>query len=143
VTEFKIPWRRKARKLALQALYQWTLSGESLPVIEAQFNEHYSMTKVDVDFFHELLHQIPARCGELDALIVPLLDRPLADLNPVELVIMRMACYELAFRLDIPYKVVINEALELAKQFGATDGYKYVNAVIDKIAQTVRSSEME
>ena len=143
MAEFNIKARRKARKLVLQALYQWQLSGESLNTIEKQFHEHNRMDKVDAEFFHELLHKIPAQIDELDAVSTPFLDRDLSELNPIELIIIRMACYELLKRLDVPYKVVINEALELAKEFGAEEGYKYVNAVVDKVAQQTRAGECQ
>ena len=143
MAEFNINARRKARKLVLQALYQWQLSGESLIVIEKQFHEHNRMEKIDGEYFHELLHKIPQVLDALDAIIKPYLDRDLEQLNPIELILIRMSTYELQHRLDVPYKVVINEALELDKSFGSGEGHKYVNAVLDKIAQQLRAPEFQ
>lgn len=134
--------RRKARQLALQALYQWQISNNALVEIEIQFNRTNDMHKVDKEFFHELLHQIPAELDKLDTKITPFLDRPLAEVSPIELALLRIGSYELCHRPDIPYKVVINEAVELAKVFGGEDGHKYVNSILDQVAREVRQSEM-
>jgi len=101
------------------------------------------MSKVDMEYFHEILHGVPRELSALDEIITPLLDRDTEEMTPVELSILRLATYELAHRIDVPYKVVINEAVELAKSFGATDGHKYVNGVVDKIAQLVRTVEVK
>jgi len=130
--------RRKARQMAMQALYQWELSSSSLVGIEREFCEDNDMTKVDVDYFSELLHQVPVMKTELDDLLKPLLDREMGELTPVELTILRLSGYELLKRHDVPYRVIINEGVELAKTFGATDGHKYVNGILDRLAREVR-----
>lgn len=134
--------RRKARRFALQALYQWHIAGGNLGEIEAQFRSENAMHKVDLPFFHELLHKIPANIGPLDEHLVPLLDRKKEDLGVVELSALRIGAYELCYRIDIPYRVCINEAVELTKVFGAEDSYRYINGVLDKLARTVRTTEI-
>lgn len=138
----RIATRRVARSLAMQALYQWHIAGQSLNEIEAQFRVDNDFSGVDGAYFHEILHGVPRLKTELDALIVPCLDRPLEDLDPVELAILRLSTYELQQRVDVPYRVVINEGIELAKVFGATDGHKFVNGVLDKLAPNLREAEV-
>jgi N utilization substance protein B len=137
--------RRFARRLALQALYQWQLTALPVHEIEAQFvaNTHTTFDKVDMPYFLELLRSIPPQIEILDAQMQPILDRPLQDLNVVELTILRIGSYELAHRLEIPYRVVIDEALRLAKTFGTVEGFKYVNAILDKLAKKLRKIEIE
>jgi N utilization substance protein B len=135
--------RRKARSFSLQAIYQWHMAGADLAKIEAEFRADNDMSKVDLEYFHEILHGVPRELAALDKIIEPLLDRSTEEMTPVELSILRLATYELVHRIDVPYKVVINEAVELAKSFGATDGHKYVNGVVDKIAQQVRTVEVK
>jgi transcription antitermination protein NusB len=134
--------RRKARKFALQAIYQWQLSGNDLTDIEQQFIDDNDFSKVDGDYFRELLYQVVANVEEIDEMIQPKLDRKFSEVNPVEKSVLRLSSYELMKRVDVPYRVVINEALELAKTFGATDGHKYVNGILDKVARETRSAEM-
>jgi N utilization substance protein B len=134
--------RRKARHYALQALYQWQISRNALSDIEAQFRTEFDFAGTDLDYFQTLLHEVPKHVGELESLFAPLLDRELKDLTPIELTVLRMGAYELAHRIDVPYKVVINEAVALTKKFGATDGYKYINGVMDRLAQQVRAVEV-
>lgn len=134
--------RRQARRLALQALYQWQLAEGSLTSIEMEFREDNDMTKVDQDYFCDLLHRVPTQISRLDEAITPLLDRTLDELTPIELTILRMGAYELLERADVPYKVIINEGVDLAKTFGATDGHKYVNGILDKLAHRVRVDEL-
>lgn len=138
----RIATRRVARTLVMQALYQWHVAGQALNEIEAQFRVDNDFSGVDGAYFHELLHAVPRMKVELDELIEPCLDRPLADLDPVELAILRLSVYELKERVDVPYKVVINEGIELAKVFGATDGHKFVNGVLDKLAPRLRAAEV-
>lgn len=133
--------RTRARRLAMQALYQWDMSGNNLSEIEVQFLEDEDFSKADKDYFHELLHQVPARLDEVEAAFTPYLDRPLKELDPVERALLRLASYELLVRVDIPYKVVINESVNLTKKFGAEQAYKYINGVLDKTAQTLRKVE--
>jgi len=138
----KTEMRREARQFALQALYQWEMAGASLNEIEAQFRVEQDMTRTDMPLFSELLHQVPAKVSELDDHLTPLLDRALGDLDPVELSVLRLGAYEMADRIEVPYKVVINEAVNLAKVFGATDSHKYVNGVLDKLARKLRAVEV-
>lgn len=133
--------RRKARRLLLQALYQWQISGGELYDIEAQFRAE-SPGKYDWDFFHEMFCAIPPRAAQLDELLAPHLDRQVKNLDPIEKALLRMGTYELAERLEVPYRVVINEAVELAKVFGATESHKYINGVLDKLARQLRAIEI-
>jgi N utilization substance protein B len=135
--------RSLARHKAVQALYQWQVSRQDMNEIDAQFSEEQDMRKVDIAYFQELLHQVPKRLEELDAQIAPALDRALAEVDPVERAILRIGAYELQFRPDIPYRVVINEAIEMAKTFGGEQGHKYVNSVLDKLARKLRFTEMK
>jgi N utilization substance protein B len=134
--------RRKARHYALQALYQWQISRNSLGDIEAQFRTEFDFSKTDLEYFQALLHGVPQHVGELERTFEPLLDRALKDLTPIELTLLRMATFELAHRIDVPFKVVINEAVSLAKKFGATDSHKYINGVMDKLAPQLRQIEV-
>ncbi|MFA7097466.1 MAG: transcription antitermination factor NusB [Gammaproteobacteria bacterium] len=134
--------RSRARWFAVQALYQWQLSGQNLHEIEQQFLDGHEIGKCDVEYFSELLHQVPAHLDEVDARLRPFLDRPVEEVDPVERAILRIGAYEFGFRPDVPYRVVINEAVELAKTFGAEQGHKYVNGVLDKVAKELRAVEM-
>jgi len=134
--------RRKARSLALQALYQWQLTAEEITKIKLQFIDKINPKKVDAVYFDELLSGIIKNITTINEIITPVLDRKLNELDEVELAIIRLAVYELKYRLDVPYRVIINEALELTKKFGSIEGYKYVNGVLDKIARLLRDSEV-
>jgi N utilization substance protein B len=134
--------RHFAREYALQAMYQWQLTQMPTSDIEAEFLTYQIRKKIDMDYFKELLHNIPAHHEALDKHMVPFLSRPIDELDPVELAILRLSIYELAHRLDIPYRVIINEALELAKKFGSIEGYKFVNGILDHIARQLRTHEM-
>jgi N utilization substance protein B len=125
----------------MQALYQWDLSGSALSDIETQFQEDEDFSRADGDYFHELLHQVPARLDEVEATFVQYLDRPVKELDPVERAVLRMAGYELLVRFDIPYRIIINESVNLTKKFGAEQAHKYVNGVLDKAARNVRAVE--
>jgi N utilization substance protein B len=136
--------RRKARHYAMQALYQWHMNRAALADIEAEFRVDYDFAKVDLEYFQELVHQVPPRIDELETAFEPfLIERSLEELGPVERALLRMATYELAERVDVPYKVVINEAVALAKKFGAAESHKYVNGVLDKVAQQLRAPEYQ
>lgn len=135
--------RSKARRFALQALYQWQMGGLAVSEIEAQFVQDNEMGKVDTGYFHTLLQEVASRAAQLDAHLAPLLSRPIDEVDPVERAILRMATYELSERIDIPYKVVINEAVELAKVYGADQSHKYINGVLDKVAQQTRAFEVK
>ena len=125
----------------MQALYQWQLTGQEPAQIIAQFQEEQDMERADVAYFQELLQQIPARLETIDDSFASFLDRPLQQVDPVELAILRIGAYELAWRRDVPYRVVINEAVEIAKKFGAEQGHRFVNGVLDKLARAARSVE--
>jgi transcription antitermination protein NusB len=135
--------RKKARQLLVQALYQWQISGSDIGSIEAEFFTDNNMSKVDTDFFRELLHGIPSKLDEIDGAYEPHLDRKSGDLDPISRALLRMGTYELSFRIDVPYKVVINEAVNLAKKFGPTDAYKYINSILDKVAMATRAVEIK
>ena len=135
--------RRLARERAVQALYQRELNQESAADIRAQFLEDQDMAGLDLTYFEILIRGVAAEQSRLDACFSPYLDRVVASLDVVERVILRLACYELAHEPGVPYRVVINEAVELAKRFGGEQGHKYVNAVLDKAARAVRTAEMQ
>ncbi len=135
--------RRKARFLALQAIYQWQLNVDSVANIKLQFLDKINSKKVDATYFNDLLDGVINDVAGIDQAITPFLDRKIAELDEVELAVLRLAAFELMQRLDVPYKVVIDEALELTKNFGSTLGYKYVNGVLDKAARQLRPSEFK
>lgn len=134
--------RKRARRLALQALYQWDLGGQAPEDIAVQFLASDELGKADADYFQELLTQISTQASELDAQLAPLIERPMHEIDPVERAILRIGVYELEQRVDIPYRVVINEAVELAKTFGAEQGHRFVNGVLDKLAARLRMAEV-
>lgn len=125
--------RHKARRFAVQAVYQWQMAGSDPQEIEKEFFEVHDINKFDVDYFKNLLHGVVQYQTRIDTEMTPVLDRPISELSPVEFAVLRVSLYELFYRPDVPYKVVINEALELTKTFGSVDGFKYVNGVLDKI----------
>ena len=126
--------RTNARQRALQALYQWQITKQNIQLIESQFFEEEDMTKVDMAYFKKLLHEIPKELKNIDASFVGFLDREISQLDLIELVILRIGSYELKYCPDVPFKVVINESVELAKRFGAEKSHKYVNSILDKLA---------
>lgn len=136
--------RTRARRRALQALYQWQLTGQAPGDIERQFLEEYRLGRMELDYFSELLHQIPARAAELDAAFDRYLDRPASTLDPVEKAILRLGTYELVARMEVPYRVIIDEAVELAKAFGAEQSHRYINGVLDRVGrdQPLRAAEL-
>lgn len=136
--------RRMARHYAMQALYQWQMAGSSINVIEAEFRTDNDMSKVDVEYFHEIIHGVPEHLSELEELFSPyLVERSLDELDAITRALLRLAAYEFKFRIDVPYKVVINEAVALAKKFGAEDSHKFINGVLDKTAAVVRALEFD
>lgn len=135
--------RKQSRKAAVQALYQWQMAAQNLSDIEKQFREENANAKMDFEYFVDLLHNVPANLSELDDLIEPFVDRSMKEINPVELAILRLGTYELNNRIDIPYRVVINEGVNLTKKFGADKGHKFVNGVLDKLAKKLRSDEVK
>ncbi len=134
--------RRRSRELALQGLYEWQISRADVGVVDAHMREQDEHAKCDNAHFMALLHGCIAQIDDLDALITPHLDRRVQELSPIEHGVLLIGSYELRHCVDIPYKVAINEAVELAKSFGGTDGHKYVNGVLDKIAPTLRPVEV-
>ena len=134
--------RRRARRCAVQALYQWQVGGNDLNDIETQFRAEPENNKADFDYFHELLHRVAEHTPALDVVLTPLLDRPVPELDPVERAILRLCTYELAHRPDVPYRVVINEGIDLAKLYGADQSHKYINGVLDKLARSLRPVEV-
>ena len=133
--------RSWARRCAAQALYQWQVTGQEPAAIIQQFLADQDLPKADPDYFRELAQQVPAQAALIDAALEPFLDRPLAQVDPVERAILRIGGYELMQRPEIAYRIVINEAVELDKLFGAEQGHRFVNGVLDKLAQTVRKAE--
>ena len=134
--------RRKARHFGLQALYQWTLSGASATDIEAEFRVDNDFQHTDGEYFSALLRGVTSDVESLEILFAPALDRALDELDPIERNLLRLGTFELRDRIDVPYKVVISEAVALAKKFGATDSHKYVNGVLDKVARDLRTVEL-
>jgi N utilization substance protein B len=135
--------RRRAREVALQGLYEWLVSGTEAGVIDAHMREQEGFDKADRAHFDALLHGCIAEAVALDAVLAKFVDRKTTELSPVEHAVLMIGAYELKHCLDIPYKVAINEAVELAKSFGGTDGHKYVNGVLDKTAGDLRPLEVQ
>jgi transcription antitermination protein NusB len=135
--QFSAKKRHQARLYAMQALYSWHVASLNISEIEDTFLTGQNKSKFDVSYFVKLLHDIPSKITEIHALIIPYLkDREISDLGPIELSILRIAAYELKYHNDeIPYKVAINEAIELAKMFGADDSHLFVNGVLDPLAK--------
>ncbi len=133
--------RRRARALAMQGLYQRHFCKSSISDIEAEFMVDNDMAKVDLLYFRDLLRGVHREQADLDQLLEPFLDRPLQEVDAIELAIVRLGAYELKHRLDVPYKVVINEGIEMAKRFGGTEGHKFVNSVLDKLSRRLRLAE--
>jgi len=129
------------RALAMQGLYQRHFSKSSITDIESEFIVDNDMSKVDAAYFRDLLRGVHREQDELDRLIEPYLERPINEVDPIELAIVRLGAYELKFRLDVPYRVVINEGIEMAKKFGGTEGHKFVNSLLDKLGHRLRLAE--
>ena len=138
----KVNPRTRARRLALQGLYEWQVSGNAPAAIEKQYLVEKELNNVDIPYFRELLAEVPKHIEELDAAIAPLLSRKLEEVDPVEQAVLRLGAYELIHQPDIPYRVVINEAVELAKMFGAEQGHRFVNGIMDRLAASLRSTEV-
>ena len=119
------------------------MSDLSLNAIEKQFRQEQDMRKVDMEYFSELLHKVPASLDELDEALFPYLDRGIEEVDPIERAILRLGTYELKSRIDIPYKVVISEGVHLAKTFGSAESHKYINGILDKVARQLRKVEMK
>lgn len=134
--------KTNARKCAVQALYQWQMSGESLTRIEAYFLEEQHLKGAQKTYFSELFHGVPKQLADIDAALAEFVDRPVEKIDPVERAILRIGAYELINRLETPYKVIINEGVNLAKDFGAEGSHKYVNGILDKVSQKHRAVEI-
>jgi N utilization substance protein B len=130
--------RSRARRAALQALYQWQMTADAPETIAGQFREEKSSKRMDEALFSALLHGVSAHVEDLDARLAPFLDRPLGQVDAVERAILRMGAFELTERKDVPWRVVIDECVELAREFGAEQSHKYVNAILDNLARVVR-----
>ena len=135
--------RRRAREVALQGLYEWLVSGAEASAIDAHMHEQEDFGKCDTAHFDALLHGCIAEAAEIDALLTKHVDRPTVQLSPIEHGVLMIGVYELKHCISIPYKVAINEAVELAKSYGGTDGHKYVNGVLDKAAADLRAAEVQ
>jgi N utilization substance protein B len=135
--------RRRSRELATQGLYQWLLSGSPAGEIDAQLRGAQGYDKADHEHLDAILHGVIRDSEALSTDLAPCLDRPIDQLSPVERAVLLVAAYELKNHVDIPYRVVINEAVELAKTFGGSDGYKYVNGVLDKLSAKLRVDETQ
>jgi N utilization substance protein B len=133
--------RARARRRALQAIYAWQMSGSRMVAVIEQFRDEQDMEIADVAYFEDLLRGVDRHCAELDAGIAPFLDRSIAEVDPIERAALRIAAYELRHRLDVPYRVVINEAIEVARRFGSEHGHTFVNGVLDKLAAQWREVE--
>ncbi len=134
--------RRKARHYGVQALYQWNMAGAALNQIEVEFRTDYDFTKVDGEYFHAIMHEIPAQVDVLDGLVGKnLTDREMNEVGPVEISLLRLGAWELKERLDVPVSVVLNESVSLAKKFGPVESHKFINAVLDGLAEELRAIE--
>ncbi len=130
-----------ARRCAVQALYQWLVSNQDPGDIHLEFVKEREMNKTDPEYFKTLLMGVTEEAGEIDQQLATVLDRPLAELDPVEHAILMLGTYELKHCIEVPWRVVINEAIELAKMFGAEEAHKYVNGILDKLARPLRPHE--
>ena len=136
--------RIRARRSAVQALYQWTMSDMPIQDVINEFvSERSELKKADTDYFKEILRGTAKEAENLDKQLAPLLDRAIDDLDPIENAILHIGLYELTFHPELPYRVVLNEAINLAKMFGAEQSHKYINGVLDKAAQKIRTAEMK
>ncbi len=133
--------RSRARRRALQALYAWQLSGSPIDAVIEQFRHEQDMQVADLEYFEDLLHGVAKHVDALDSCLRPHLDREVAQVDPIERAVLRIAAYELKYRPDVPYRVVLNEAIEVTKRFGADHGHSYVNGVLDKLAGELRAIE--
>ena len=133
--------RSRARRRALQAIYAWQMSGSKMNAVIDQFRHEQDMEVADLEYFEDLLHGIEQHVAELDEALTPYIDREVGQIDPIERAALRIAAYELKFRSDVPYRVVINEAIEVTKRFGADHGHSYVNGVLDKLASQLRGIE--
>ncbi|MCU7797001.1 MAG: transcription antitermination factor NusB [Candidatus Thiodiazotropha sp. (ex Myrtea spinifera)] len=135
--------RSQARRHAVQAIYQWQMVGHDVGEVTNQFLEEQDLDGFEVTYFQDILQGVAKHLGDLDEFLKPALDRAIESVDPVERAVLRLGTYELCYKTEVPYRVVINEAVELAKVFGAEQGHKYVNGVLDKVAKQVRAVEIK
>lgn len=135
--------KSRARRCAVQAIYQWQLTGYNLSEIERQFIEEHGIGTAELPYFQELLHAIPKVVDEIDQAISEYTDRAIDQIDPVERAILRISSYELIKRPEVPFRVAVNEGINLAKEFGATESHKFVNGLLDKIARKHRQAETQ
>lgn len=133
--------RHLARRAVVQALYQWEMTQQSRLEIEKYFLSDDSLKKTDTEYFHELIREIPRLVAEIDASLATYIDRDVALVDPVERAVLRLAAYELHHHPEIPYRVVLNEAIELSRTFGSENSYRFVNGILDKLGADIRSIE--
>ena len=138
-----IKGRRRARKIALQAIYQRLVSKTELTEIEAQFRAIHGVDKVDFEYFNRLFYGVDQLQTQLDEALLPFLDRPIGNVNLIELAVLRLGAFELTEILEIPYRVVLDESVNLAKTFGSQDGHRYVNGVLNNLAKKIRATEID
>lgn len=134
--------KTKARRCVVQALYQWQMTGQNLQMIERQFFEDDRLKNAQKSYFIDVFHGVPKHLDKIDEAFATFVDRTVEEIDPVERAILRIGVYELMHKVDVPYRVVINEGVELAKAFGADGSHKYVNGVLDKVAQVQRKIEI-
>ena len=135
--------RRLARERALQALYQWDITSDDASAVREEIVERQQMDRVDIDYFTTLFNGVSHDVDTVDEVLDKALDRPIVELDPIERSVLRLCCYELSEQLATPARVVINEGVEITKRYGADQGHKYVNGVLDKLAMLLRSAEMK
>lgn len=135
--------RSRSRRRAAQAIYAWQVGGNPMAGVIEEFRHEQDMEIADLAYFEDLLRGVEKHCAELDAELAPWLDRDIAQVDPLERAVLRLAAYELRHRPDVPYRVVLNEAVEVAKRFGAEHGHTYVNGVLDKAARAWRAAETD
>ncbi len=135
--------RSRSRRRALQAIYAWQIAGAGIEQVIGQFRHEQDMEVADLDYFEDLVRGVVAHVEAIDDALQPHLDRPVAQVDPIERAALRLAVYELKYRPDVPYRVILNEAVEVTKRFGADHGHTYVNGVLDKLAQELRQLEKQ
>ncbi len=135
--------RVRARRCVVQALYQWRLAGADPKDILMEFVAERELVKVDMDYFRKLTIEIPEHSEELQKLLATVIDIPFDDLDPVEFSVLMIGCFELAYCPEVPWRVAVNESIELSKMFGATDAHKFINGSLDKLAQDLRKVEIQ
>ncbi|QNK02643.1 transcription antitermination factor NusB [Dyella telluris] len=133
--------RSRARRRALQAIYAWQIGGSRMNAVIDQFRHEQDMEVADLEYFEDLLHGVERHVEAIDDALKPYVDREVGQIDPIERAALRLAAYELKYRPDVPYRVIINEAIEVTKRFGADHGHSYVNGVLDKLAASLRSTE--